>query len=198
MRPQRVSADLLKLMARAGLRHIEYGSDSFCDDVLTAYGKHLTFAEIREATETARNAGVDCCHFLVCGGPGETEATLQATFENSRQLGDTPIMARAGMRVYPGTPLFEALARERRTPAAENLLEPFYYLAPPLTADGVLAQLRGFSRAEPNWIVDDPPPTYVRMVERLRAKGVVGPLWSYFAMLQRLGAALAPPPAQRT
>ena len=28
---------------------------------------------------------------------------------------------------------------------------------------------------------------YYQMAERLRARGVVGPLWAYFAMMQRLG-----------
>jgi hypothetical protein len=40
--------------------------------------------------------------------------------------------------------------------------------------------------------VGDPVPAYSRLVERLRRRGVVGPLWSYFAMLQRLQPLVAP------
>jgi hypothetical protein len=70
-------------------------------------------------------------------------------------------------------------------------LPPAYYLAPGLTADGVFAQLHRFTRNSPNWIAGDPVPEYTRLVERLRSRGIVGPLWSYFAMLQRLGPAPA-------
>lgn len=195
LRPQGLTRELMTLMARAGLNHVEFGSDSFCDEVLAAYGKHLTFADILAASALAREAGVDYCHFLICGGPGETEATLETTFRHSQQLRDAVIMARAGMRVYPGTPLFARFQQERGMPSAGALLEPYYYFAPSLSAAGVLECLRGFARRAPHWIVDDPPSGYVRMAERLRAKGVVGPLWSYFAMLQRLGGALMAPAA---
>jgi radical SAM superfamily enzyme YgiQ (UPF0313 family) len=158
LRPQGLTPDLMRLMARAGLSHVEFGSDSFCGEVLTAYGKHLTFEDILASSELARQAGVDYCHFLICGGPGETEATLETSFAHSQRLNDAVIMARAGMRVYPGTPLFDRLNKERGQPAAEDLLRPFYYLAPPLTEAGVLARLRDFARRSPNWIVDDPPP----------------------------------------
>ena len=50
----------------------------------------------------------------------------------------------------------------------------------------VFAQLQEFARLAPNWIVGDPAPAYTRLVERLRKKGAVGPLWSYFSTIQRL------------
>ncbi len=43
----------------------------------------------------------------------------------------------------------------------------------------------------PNWVFEDPPPTYFKMAERLRARGVVGPLWCYFSIMQRLGGAFS-------
>ena len=55
-----------------------------------------------------------------------------------------------------------------------------------LTADSVFARLQTFTARSPNWIVGDPVPEYGRLVERLRQRGVVGPLWSYFALLQRI------------
>jgi hypothetical protein len=55
-----------------------------------------------------------------------------------------------------------------------------------LTEAAVFAQLQEFARLSPNWIVGDPSPAYRSLVGRLRQRGVVGPLWSYFAMLQRI------------
>ena len=193
LRPQHLTAELMKLMARAGLRHVEFGSDSFCDPVLAAYGKQLTFDDIFHSSELARREGVAYAHFLICGGPGETRDTLQVSFENSRTLQGAIIMARVGMRVYPGTPLFDRLCREQPGFARTDLLRPYYHLSPALKEAELFAQLRAFTRRSPNWIIDDPPPAYFAMAERLRARGTVGPLWSYLAILQRWGKSLADP-----
>jgi len=186
LRPQGLTPELMKLMARAGLSHIEFGSDSFCDEVLASYHKDFTFDDILHSSVLAKRENVDYCHFLISGGPGETHATLRKGFQNSQQLNDAVILAVVGIRVYPGTPLFERAVREGRIRADTDLLPPAYYLAPDLTAEAVFAQLQEFARLSPNWIVGDPAPAYTTLVERLRRRGVVGPLWSYFAMLQRI------------
>lgn len=186
LRPQGLTGELMDLMARAGLAHIEFGSDSFCDPVLEAYGKRFTFDDICRSSELARQRGVDFCHFLICGGPGETLATLQTSFANAQRLGGAVIMAIVGMRIYPGTPLRERAVREGRIAADADLLTPAYYLAPGLAEEEVFARLQQFSAQASNWIVGDPTPAYTRLVERLRSRGVAGPLWSYCSMIQRL------------
>jgi radical SAM superfamily enzyme YgiQ (UPF0313 family) len=186
LRPQGLNSDLMGLMRRAGLRHIEFGSDSFCDETLAAYDKHLSFDDILTSSEAARREQVEFCHFLVCGGPGETRKTLLKTFENSQRLEGAVILALAGMRIYPGTPLFAQAQRERLFPAGTTLLEPQYYMSPSLSEEEVFECLRNFSQRSPSWIVGDPSPAYQQMAARLRAKGVVGPLWSHFAAMQRL------------
>jgi radical SAM superfamily enzyme YgiQ (UPF0313 family) len=189
LRPKGLTSELMTIMGRAGLRHIEFGSDSLCDSVLGEYGKHLKFEDILQSSELASAEGIDHAHYLICGGPGETYATLQTSFERSRRLAGATIMARVGMRVYPGTPLHSRLVRERGS--APDLLEPYYYLSPEVTEQGVFERLKGAAREMPNWIFEDPPESYFRMAERLRARGVVGPLWSYFSILQRLGGVLS-------
>ncbi len=186
LRPQGLTAELVKLMARAGLSHIEFGSDSFCDDMLAAYHKDFVFEDILHSNELARQQHVDACHFLICGGPGESHETLARSFANSQQLKGAVIMAVVGTRIYPGTRLFEQAVSEGHISRDADLLAPQYYLAPGLTADAVFARLREFARLSPNWITGDPAPGYTNLVERLRQRGVVGPLWSYFAMLQRI------------
>lgn len=186
LRPQGLTPELMKLMVRAGLSHIEFGSDSFCDEVLAAYHKDFTFDDILCSSELAYREKVDFCHYLICGGPGETNGTLRTGFEQSLRLKGTVIMAVVGMRVYPGTQLFERAVAEGRIDRDADLLSPAYYLAPGLTAEGVFEQLREFARCSPNWIVGDPVPAYTSLIERLRKRGVVGPLWGYFSMIQRL------------
>jgi radical SAM superfamily enzyme YgiQ (UPF0313 family) len=186
MRPQGLTPELMKLMARAGLAHIEFGSDSFCDEVLSAYSKSFTFDEILYSSELARQEKVDCCHFLIAGGPGESGATLEKGFANSQRLRDAVVIAVAGMRIYPGTPLFERAIAEGRIQRHIDLLTPTYYLAPGLDSETIGVQLQQFACRSSSWIVGDPDPAYSGLVERLRQRGVVGPLWSYFASIQRL------------
>jgi len=74
---------------------------------------------------------------------------------------------------------------------------PYYYVTPALQEAEVFDLLREFAAQSPNWIFDDPPPTYFAMAERLRARGVVGPLWAYFSILQRLGGSFTRAPAAK-
>jgi len=186
LRPQGLTQGTMQLLARAGLAHIEFGSDSFCDEVLEAYQKDFTFDDIRRSTELARGEDIDFCHFVIAGGPGETRTTLEIGFKNSKALGRPIIMVVPGMRIYPGTRLFKRALKERQLQRGTNLLEPAYYLAPGLSLDLLLELLKGFAAQSPNWVVGDFDPAYDGLVTRLRQRGVTGPLWSYFSTAQRL------------
>jgi radical SAM superfamily enzyme YgiQ (UPF0313 family) len=186
LRPHNLSPDLVKLMARAGLTHIEFGSDSFCDEILHEYRKGFSFDDILHSSELARAEKIDYCHFLIAGGPGETVATLREGFANSRKLQSSVIMAVVGMRIYPHTDLHQRAIAEGVISPQTDLLQPRYYLSSALTQEVVFEQLQGFAKLSPNWIVGDPSAAYDQLVRRLRARGVVGPLWSYLSMVQRL------------
>jgi radical SAM superfamily enzyme YgiQ (UPF0313 family) len=192
LRPQSLTIEMMRLMGRAGLTHIEFGSDSFCDTVLEQYAKGLAFDDIARSSELARQAGIEHCHFLICGGPGETLETLETSFRNSRHLAGSVVLAVVGMRIFPGTPLALRAVREGRITADADLLAPAYYFAAGLDEISVFERLREFARLTPNWIAGDPPPGFANLVARLRRRGVLGPLWSYFALLQRIMPQVAP------
>jgi radical SAM superfamily enzyme YgiQ (UPF0313 family) len=191
LRPQGLTAEQMDLMARAGLAHIEFGSDSLSDAVLAAYQKRVRFEDIRHSAELAARARVDQCHFLILGGPGETRETLEETLANSRQLPDSVFLPITGMRVYPGTALHQRAVAEGAITAETDLLEPYHYIAPGLSAEFIQRRLAEFLKTDPNWIIGEPPSSFHQLVQRLRQRGVAGPLWTYFAMLRRL----APAPA---
>jgi radical SAM superfamily enzyme YgiQ (UPF0313 family) len=186
LRPQGLTGGMMQLMARAGLAHVEFGADSFCDEVLEAYQKDFTFEDIHRSTELARSEDIDFCHFVIAGGPGETRDTLEIGFKNSKALGRPIIMVVPGMRIYPGTRLFKRAVTEGQLRPGTNLLKPAYYLAPGLTLDQLMELLQGFSSQSPNWVVGGFDPAYEGLVTRLRQRGVTGPLWSYFSTAQRL------------
>jgi radical SAM superfamily enzyme YgiQ (UPF0313 family) len=187
LRPQGLTADQMAIMARAGLSHIEFGSDSFSDTVLAAFEKKLRFEDIRRSAALAAAANVDQCHFLILGGPGETAATLEETLANARHLAEgAVVLPILGVRVYPGTSLHARAVAEGVLPRETDLLAPYHYLAPGLSADFITRRLAEFGKDNPNWILGDPPPSFQPLVERLRKRGVVGPLWTYFTLLNRL------------
>jgi len=186
LRPQGLTRELMHLMACAGLAHIEFVSDSFCDEVLESYAKDFGFHDILFSNELARREKVDCCHFLIAGGPGETRDSLNISFENSKKLTGAVFMAVVGMRIYPSTALYERAVFEGQITRETNLLTPAYYVARGITPEAIFAQLTRFAQSSPNWLVGDPDPAYQQFVARLRQRGVAGPLWSYFSMVQQI------------
>ena len=187
LRPRGVTRELLQLMQRAGLSHIEFGSDSFSDTVLRSYGKSFTFEEIRSASEQAHSLGLRYSHFIIFGGPGETRATVEETLARATTLPGAYYFGTLGMRIYPATPLWRQLAPEAKgeTPA-DYLVEPRFYIAPEFTLESLHGRLREYQRANPNWIVGDPPPAFTETMGKLRKRGIRGPMWEYAELLQRM------------
>jgi hypothetical protein len=94
------------------------------------------------------------------------------------------------MRIYPETPLWRELAPEAQGESpADYLVEPRFYLAPGLTVASLLTRLREVQRTAHNWVVGDPPPAFVATMDKLRQRGVRGPMWEYVELLQRLAKA---------
>jgi radical SAM superfamily enzyme YgiQ (UPF0313 family) len=156
LRPVNLTRDLLRLMARAGLRHIEFGTDSLCDPVLKEYGKSFTFDDIAQSSEMALQENIRFAHFLILGGPGETADTIRQTYANSRKLKKTVFFPFIGMRLYPGTALNDRAVRESAISPDRDLLSPFFYLSPDLSVQSILGMMGDFQKQSRNWIVGDP------------------------------------------
>jgi radical SAM superfamily enzyme YgiQ (UPF0313 family) len=179
LRPQGITAEIMGLMARSGLRHIEFGPDSLCDTVLDAYGKDLTFDDILSASECARAHDVRYAHFVILGGPGESESTIREGFANADRLRETVVFPSVGMRVYPGTPLCRTAFDQGAVEATTGLLDPVYYLAPGMSAERIYELIAERSGRGVRWAVDEPQPGTLETMKRLRQIGVEGPLWEF-------------------
>jgi radical SAM superfamily enzyme YgiQ (UPF0313 family) len=187
LRPRGVTREMLQLMQRAGLSHIEFGSDSLSDQVLRSYGKSFTYDEIRTTSELTHELGMRYSHFIIFGGPGETRETVEETLARAKTLPGAYYFGTLGMRIYPGTPLWRTVAPEScGETAAEYLVEPRFYIAPEFTLETLHARLREYQAENSNWIVGDPPPAFTQTMEKLRRRGVHGPMWEYAELLQRL------------
>lgn len=185
LRPQGWQVDDFKSMQQCGMRHVEFGTDSFCDTMLANYGKSFRMRQVVAASQAAAEARVHFCHFLIFGGPGETVQTLEQSLVNSREWADGLIFAFPGVRVYPGTPVWQKLKNEGYA-LADNLLQPFFYCTPELPAERIMERLRGHCKEDTRWYPGDLPEAFFQLVPKLRRKGIQGPLWEYFDVLRRL------------
>jgi hypothetical protein len=90
------------------------------------------------------------------------------------------------MRIYPGTPLWKTHGPPAtgETPEA-YLATPRFHIEPPLTVESICKRLFDYRKTAPNWVVGDPPPAFVVTMEKLRKRGIQGPLWEYIEILQR-------------
>jgi radical SAM superfamily enzyme YgiQ (UPF0313 family) len=179
MRPAGLSREVLDLARRANLTHIEFGSDSFSDDVLRMANKRLSFDEIATTSELTSAAGIDFCHFLLFGGPGESDATVSETLLRAETLPRTVFMASIGMRIYRDTPLWHRAVKEGQIDRNDELLKPVFYLSKDVTIESLRERLQNHCEGRTNWLYGDIPEDFKPAMAQLRKRGVVGPLWSY-------------------
>jgi len=67
-------ADYYKLMADAGLSHVEFGTESLSDTILTNLHKPFTARDVFAAHLVAQKAGLHIAHYFLLGGPGRKQA----------------------------------------------------------------------------------------------------------------------------
>ena len=173
--PSNLSDEEMALYKRSGLMHIEFGSESFSDIQLNNYGKSFTFESVLKTSELALKHNVFYAHFLILGGYGETESSLNETFENSKLLQYTVFFPFVGMRIYPGTILQQYAIREGIVSKNEPLLEPRYYISSAF--DPATLKERAFQTGKAWIFPGDIPEQELRDFKLKRKKK--GLLWEY-------------------
>ncbi len=177
--PSYFSPALAEDMKTAGCTGVEFGTDSGSPRVLVQLGKNFTPDDIRRATRLARKVGLEVCHSLSLGAPGETSETLQETFELMEEISPTAVIAMVGLRIFPGTGLACLAEAEGLIAPAHDFLEPTFYIAPAIK-DKIVAFVQEKTKVHPDWIF---PGLGVNVSPRLQTKlrkiGVKGPLWEH-------------------
>ncbi len=169
-----IDRKLLEKMKEAGLTHIEFGTDSLSDEVLEKCGKPFRVEEIMKICAYCTELEIDHAHFLILGGYGETEGTLDETFRNSGRLERTVFFPFIGMRIYPGTRLHEIAIAEKIVNKSDVLLEPVYYVSKDVVIDTLKARAKATGKA---WIFPDDD--LGNVMTRFRERNKKGPLWEY-------------------
>lgn len=172
--PHNLSLDQLELYVRAGLTHIEFGTESLSDSTLKNYGKHFDVEEVVRVSEYCNQAQVYFCHFMIIGGYGETEATINESFENSKRIANTVFFPFIGMRIYPGTHLHQLAVAEGVVANDDTLLEPVYYIAPGIEYDSLKSRAEATGR---RWVFPDED--IATITNRMRKRNRKGSLWHH-------------------
>ncbi len=179
--PLKIPTDYFSIMADAGLKHVEFGTESMSSSMLAAYRKPFGIEEVVSAHEQARSAGLHVAHYFLLGGPGESAATVSETLDHIERLKKTVLFFFVGMRIYPYTALYDiALAEGVITPETD-LLRPVFYQARAIDHDAIEALVTTRAGKRVNWIVGSGGATSAATVRKMYDRGYSGPLWEYLA-----------------
>jgi len=169
--------DYYRILADAGLMHVEFGTESLSNTVLASYGKPFHADEVFASHREAVAAGLHVAHYLMIGGPGESEDTLRETLTKTERLEKAVFFVFNGIRIYPHTALYNLAIKEGQIKPHHELLEPVFYWSPALSRKTALGLVKNHIDSRTNWVIGSGSPQMFKIIERLHARGHVGPLW---------------------
>jgi len=149
--PIGLDEELLVAMKSAGCESVEIGADSLSDRVLKGLGKPFGAGTAEKAVSACKDAGLAHMLFLILGGPGEDERTLNETFSALDRLSPDKVFAVAGIRVYPGTPVHRMAVDQRLILPEDGLLEPRFYVSEKL-GERLYGIAGEYFKGRPGWI----------------------------------------------
>lgn len=174
-RPQRFSREEAALLKRSGLACVEWGADCATDATLAAMRKDFTWGEVEHANNLFNEFGIFGTHFIIFGGPGETEQTVAEGLANIERLERCVVLAYCGVRLLPGTQARDLAIDEGLIDADDELLEAKFYLSPGVTREFLSEAIsRSFgTRIDRIW----PPDRDIEKVKIFHQLGYRGPIW---------------------
>ena len=139
--PQHVSEELAAAMAQAGCVEVSLGFESGCPQLLRAMNKRFQPDEVREISARLAAHGIRRMGFLLLGGPGETNETVDESLAFARSLNLEMLKVSVGIRLYPHTPLARLAVEEGVVFPDDDLLVPRFYIRPGL--EDYIRQVQG-------------------------------------------------------
>jgi radical SAM superfamily enzyme YgiQ (UPF0313 family) len=175
--PTRPPDGYYRILAEAGLTHVEFGTESLCNSQLKRYGKPFGVEEVFAAHGSAHRAGVHIAHYLLLGGPGENARSLKETMNRLEEMGKAVFFLFCGVRIFPHTPLHGLAVEEGQIRPNQNLLPPVFYRSKGIGTEAIIDRVKRQARGRVNWVYGDGGEETERTVTRMHAHGHPGPLW---------------------
>ena len=153
--PRNTSDELFELMIRAGFVQIDATPDSASAEILDNLDKGFNLREVENMARLIRKHDIPTMWFFLFGGPGESVKTFDETLDfidNFINPADLVYM-NAGLRIYPGTPLYKIAVEEGRFSADRSIfLPPAYYYSGQLSKSDLDSLIRKASAKRHNCI----------------------------------------------
>jgi radical SAM superfamily enzyme YgiQ (UPF0313 family) len=182
--PLKQPEDYFRILAEAGLTHVEFGTDSLSNPVLASYRKPFRDQEVFKIHQAAIDAGLYVAHYFLLGGPGENPQTLQETLTRAGGLEKCALFFFCGTRIYPGTALYEIAVNEGQIEKGASILEPVFYRSPLIDSDEILRQVRQAAGERINWLIGGGGENTAKIITQLYQRGHCGPMWEYLIRLE--------------
>ncbi|NWG02523.1 MAG: radical SAM protein [Syntrophaceae bacterium] len=183
--PSFLTGSLLNWMKEAGCEGIEFGTDSGSPQMLENYKKSFTQEDIIRSSNICSKLNVNYCHYLLFGGPGENEETIEESFRLMDQLDPTAIIAMLGIRIYPGTEMEQISLSQGVIQQDALLIYPHFYISPEL--GGRLSEIvQEKALARKKWIVPGLEINITQnLIEQIRRFRIRGPLWELVGRMKK-------------
>ncbi|MGD9949698.1 MAG: lipid biosynthesis B12-binding/radical SAM protein [Desulfobulbus sp.] len=177
--PLRLPPDYFKAMADAGCQHAEFGTESMSAAMLRTYRKPFRPEEVIAAHQQAQAANLHVAHYLLLGGPGESTATVTETLDSLEQLDKAVFFFFIGLRIYPGTALYDIALAEGKIKLQDDLLIPVFYESDAITIEAITTLVTQRAARRANWLVGAGGSSVAALTRMMHQQGYIGPLWEF-------------------
>ena len=189
--------ELVRLMKRAGCAGINFGVDSLCDAQLKRLHRSHSLDNVRQLVRLLHEEKLNYMFDLLLGAPGETPETVKATIDEAKELDVSLVGMAVGVRVYPNTPLGNAVAAGTITVGLHlgtgaDPTQPLFYLSPSL-GDDIAEYVNQLVSGDPRFLVLSAPGeegsyNYAgdELLSRLIEQGARGAYWDILKNYRKL------------
>ncbi|RLC09453.1 MAG: B12-binding domain-containing radical SAM protein [Deltaproteobacteria bacterium] len=177
--PTNPPEDYYRILADAGLTHVEFGTDSLSDAILASYGKPFRADHVFNAHQSATDAGLYVAHYFLLGGPGENEYSLNETLSGVDKLDKSVLFFFCGMRIYPYTAIYDIAMKAGQISEGRNLLNPLFYQSESVHSEVIIQRVGEQAKGHINWIIGSGGEKNAKILSRMYERGHYGPLWEH-------------------
>ncbi len=179
--PMRLPEGYFSVMAAAGCRHVEFGTESLSDVILDSYRKPFRAEDAVLAHRQARSAGLHVAHYFLLGGPKESAETVNRSLDGIEGLERSVFFFFTGIRIYPGTALYDMAVAEGKIDRQADLLRPVFYQPDGIDLATIETLIRHRACGRRNWVTGSGGSQGAEIIRILHKRGFTGPLWEHLA-----------------
>ncbi len=174
-RPQAMNRSDVRVLKRSGMYAMEVGTDASSDATLAGLNKGFCFDDVMTFNKNCVEENIPVAHFIIFGGPGETEETITEGLENIKKLEKCVVFAFSGIRILPGTGIYKKAVTDGLLATDDSLLKPVYYFSPEIDPEKMNQTIETDFNKRRDRIF--PPSEGQMRIKALNLFGVHGLLW---------------------